>query len=325
MNGWKKLFALAAVLAALAGGGIWLGFQLIKPAGKPLSTTPNCLQHHGAFCTGVALKAISKQDIASFTSATGVFPSIVEYYQTFGKSFSLASAKQVAIVGARPFIQLNPHQISMNAIVSGQYDKYINNYATAVKKFGHPIMLSFGHEMNGNWSSWSEPFTKPSDFIAAWRHIHDIFVKDKVKNATWTWDVSHTGIHQPKLWWPGNQYVDWIGIDGYLRPGQTFAGQYDKQIKYLRKMVAPAHKPVFISETAVAPGKNQVKQINDLFKGARETRLVALIWFDVNKLAKWQLTSGSPATQAFRKNADLPPLPASPQDTPSPRNTPSHK
>jgi hypothetical protein len=40
-----------------------------------------------------------------------------------------------------------------------------------------------------------------------------------------------------------------------------------------------------------------------LFMGAREHHLIALIWFNVKKLAKWQLPTNSTAANAFRENA----------------------
>jgi hypothetical protein len=225
---------------------------------------------------------------------------MVEYYQAFGKGFSQPNATQVAIIGARPFIQWNPHNISIAAIAAGKYDKYIDSYAKQVKTFGHPVVLSFGHEMNGTWSTWSEPFTKPATFVAAWRHIVNRFKTDKVKNVIWAWDISHTGKLKVKSWWPGSAYVNWVGIDGYLRAGQTFAGQFWKTIGIVRKI--SDKKPILITETAVQPGKTQPQQIAELFKGARERHLFGLIWFDVNKKEPWKL-GGNPASLAAFKTA----------------------
>lgn len=301
MNRKYKLLSFVLVFLALAGGAFGLSFLLTQAgSAKKLSTTPDCLTH-GTFCTGVALRRVTSADIASFTHATGVFPSIVEYYQAFGHDFSSLNAGHIAYVGARPLIQIDPHRVSMTAIAAGQYDPYLVKYADAVKGFGHPVLLSFGHEMNGTWSSWSEPFTKPSDFVAAWRHIHDVFARQKVKNVQWTWDVSHSyGKHGYKPWWPGSKYVDWIGIDGYLRPGQTFAKQFWGPINLVRKL---AKKPVFLAETAVAPGPGQVKQIADLFHGAVQRHVRAIIWFDVNKKANWQLNANTEAAAAFKTSS----------------------
>ena len=56
-------------------------------------------------------------------------------------------------------------------IASGSYDGYLSAYAEAVRAYRHPVILSFGHEMNGNWYSWGYRNTSPAVFVAAWRHI----------------------------------------------------------------------------------------------------------------------------------------------------------
>jgi mannan endo-1,4-beta-mannosidase len=301
----KVLIALAVLVVCMASaGGIYhLDFHhgpasaAVASQKKKPSTTPTCLQKKGSFCTGVALKAVTREDLASFTRGTRVFPAIVEYYQAFGKPFSKINARRIALLGARPLIQINPHKIDLADIAAGHYDAYLRQYALALKSFGHQVVLSFGHEMNGTWSTWGLPFTKPAVFVAAWRHIHDVFAAEHVGNVTWSWDISHTA-HPPRPWWPGSKYTDWVGIDGYLRPGQTFAGQFWKSINTVRKF---SNKPVIIAETAVAPGKDQIKQMNGLFAGARERHLVGLVWFDVNKKAKWKIDNARQEA-AFRQD-----------------------
>ena len=40
-----------------------------------------------------------------------------------------------------------------------------------------PLYLRFAHEMNGGWFPWGVGTNGngPADYVAAWRHIHDIF------------------------------------------------------------------------------------------------------------------------------------------------------
>ncbi len=56
--------------------------------------------------------------------------------------------------GAVPLVQMDPDGISIAAIASGRYDGYLSSYAEAVRAYRHPVILSFGHEMNGSWYSW---------------------------------------------------------------------------------------------------------------------------------------------------------------------------
>jgi len=73
--------------------------------------------------------------------------------------------------------------------------------------------------MNGNWYPWSEQVNgnHPSQFVQAWQHVHDIFTKLGVTNVTWVWspNVEYGGSIPLSELYPGSNYVDWVGIDGY--------------------------------------------------------------------------------------------------------------
>ena len=63
--------------------------------------------------------------------------------------------------------------ISVAKIAAGQYDGYLSAYAEAVRAYRHPVILSFGHEMNGSWYSWGYRQDVPGDVrgrLAAHRH-----------------------------------------------------------------------------------------------------------------------------------------------------------
>ena len=74
-------------------------------------------------------------------------------------------------------------------IANGTYDSYIREFAEAARDWGHPFFLRFDWEMNGDWFPWSEGVNgnQPGDYVAAWRHVHDIFTAVGATNATWVW------------------------------------------------------------------------------------------------------------------------------------------
>ena len=80
--------------------------------------------------------------------------------------------------------------VSIAAIASGRYDGYLSAYAEAVRAYRHPVILSFGHEMNGTWYSWGYRHTSPAVFVAAWRHIVTLFRALGARNVTWLWTVN---------------------------------------------------------------------------------------------------------------------------------------
>ncbi len=98
-------------------------------------------------------------------------------------------------------------------IAAGIHDAWIREQADAVKALGKPVMIRYLWEMD----LLKEESISPTDFIAAWRRIHDIFENRGATNARWVWCPSaysfQTGTGP--TWYPGDAYVDWIGADGY--------------------------------------------------------------------------------------------------------------
>jgi mannan endo-1,4-beta-mannosidase len=299
---------LAIPAAALAAVGLLLLF-IHHPASAPShdhhsaareASNPACPKlPTSARFVGVAVNPPLTERIKSFAETTATHPALVEYYTRFGAPFQRQEARQVITAGSIPFIQLNPRRTPPSRIADGAYDKYLRQYAAEVKSFRCPVVLSFGHEMNGSWYPWGQPDTTPAEFIAAWRQIHRIFSSEHVTNVTWAWDPDHGG-SPAREWWPGSAYVDWVGIDGYLRPGQTFTGIFRKQLASIRSV---ARKPVFIAETGVAPGAQAAHQIARLFDNLSRYRLAGLVWFDINRLERWRLEGRQTAAKAFRRSA----------------------
>ncbi len=50
-------------------------------------------------------------------------------------------------------------------------------------------------EMNGDWTSWCGTVNGnvPSDYIPAWRHVHDIFVQEGASNVKFDWSPNVGG------------------------------------------------------------------------------------------------------------------------------------
>lgn len=248
---------------------------------------------------GIAVNRDIASSVGSFTRATGTHPALVELYSEFGAGFPRLQAYRVIRAHATPLLQWNPRHAPLAQIAGGAYDRYVRNFAAAVKSFGHPIVLSFAHEMNGTWYPWGRPGATPAQFKSAWRRIHVIFARGHVTNVTWSWDPSHSGTPASQ-WWPGRRYVDWVGIDGYLRPGQTFRYIFHRQLTIIRSIT---RKPVFIAETAVAPSAGQARQVASLFGGVAANHLMGFVWFDVNRLQAWRLEGRPAVDRAFRRLA----------------------
>ncbi len=273
-----------------------VGRKASPPGGSPPPAPSGGGVPTGHVFVGVAVKSAIASSVRTFSAVAGAHMALVEFYTPFGSPFPQQEAAQVVALGSTPFIQWNPGTAPLSSIAAGNYDGYVRHYATAVKAFGHHVVLSFGHEMNGSWSRWGSGHATPAQFVAAWRRIHNIFANQHVGNVTWSWDPSHVGA-DPQPWWPGTAYVDRIGIDGYQRPGQTFADIFAERLALIRSF---ASKPIFIAETSVAPSSGAPSQIIGLFNGVIQYHLSGFVWFDVNRLEQWRLEGRTAAIRAFR-------------------------
>jgi hypothetical protein len=317
------------------GYGQTTGYVLGPCSGAAPSVT---LSHtFGNQSIGVATKYAYQYREHAFSQVLQRTPSMAEFYEPFptATGFQGNVACFFAKRGIMSLIQLDPTKdVSLSAIAHGDYDGYLRGYATAVKEFHAPIALSFGHEMNGWWYPWglhqnspdAQFTTKPKDFIAAWRHIHDVFAKAGATNVKWVWSVRQNvgelkGKPWPGIdaWWPGGKYVDWVGMDGYFRrPNQTFDTVFGTQITDIKKITT---KPILIGETAVQmQNPNAAKQISELFDGVRRTpKMLGFVWFDLDSTRSsihWNIDKNLTAIKAIRAELHQPPA-----KSPAPKQT----
>jgi hypothetical protein len=240
----------------------------------------------------------------SFTADTGVRPDTVVYYSGWLEPFQASFASTASRSGAVPLVQINPGGVSIAAIAYGQYDVYLRQYAAAVHRYGHPVILSFGHEMNGYWYSWAGTHTAPATFVSAWRHIVDVFRAAGTRNVTWLWTIntvqSQAGVSPPQPWWPGDSYVTWVGIDGYYYSSVTkFSTLFGPTIASVRTWT---QKPILVAETSATPSASQPAKIADLFAGIHFYGLLGFVWFDAKTNQDWRLISPAAVT-AFKRAA----------------------
>jgi Glycosyl hydrolase family 26 len=244
--------------------------------------------------------------IDTYAMAIGRQPNLVLYYNGWGGSFPSSLAAMAREHGATLVVDLDPDHASLGSIAHGKQDGYLRSFAEAVLGFGHPVVISFGHEMNGDWYPWGWTHASPTVFVQAWRHIVTVFRDAGADNVTWLWTVNDILTGEPSIrdWWPGSSYVTWVGIDGYFyEPTDTFQSVYAPTIAAIHGLTA---KPILISETAVGQVAGQAAKIPLLFAGTLHYHLLGLLWFDVAQdgsliQQNWRLEGHPAAIAAFRR------------------------
>jgi mannan endo-1,4-beta-mannosidase len=248
--------------------------------------------------------------IGQFASAIGHQPNIAVYYSGWNETFRTGFAEEAAVEGAIPCVQIDPAGVSIGGIAAGRDDAYLISFARAVHAYGGGVIISFGHEMNAPEYSWGFGHVKPATFIEAWRHIVRIFRMQGDFNVTWLWTVN---VNDPDTgsigaWYPGSQYVTWVGIDGYyVRDSDTFGSIFGQTIGDVND-AAPG-KRILIAETAASPpGSVQATQINGLFAGVKDQQILGFVWFDVDQNGSlyrqdWRIENDPAAIAAFKRAA----------------------
>jgi mannan endo-1,4-beta-mannosidase len=240
----------------------------------------------------------------------GAKPNLVAYYSGWAQPFNVSYATMLHGHGAIPLVQIDPSFAKVPAIAAADYDTYLRSYADSVRDYGHAVVIGFGHEMNGYWYSWGYSHTSAANFIAAWRHIVTVFRQEGAYNVTWLWTVNQLarrGSQPIRAWWPGPNYVTWVGIDGYyVKPSESFDRVFGSTISQVQAITG---KPILLSETGVSPKVNGYRfaDITDIFNHVRSQNLLGVVWFDENQPAHglyqqdWQIEDDSQAQIAFRQ------------------------
>ncbi len=293
-------FALAVTAIAVTGSRITFRY----PPAVHQTLAPKSASYLGVFEAGPRPGTLpSYRSVEQFTEVAETRPNLVAYYSGWAQPFSVSYATMLRGHGAIPLVQVDPSFAKVAAIASGTYDTYLRSYADSVREYGHAVVIGFGHEMNGNWYSWGHPQTSPAEFIAAWRHIVKLFHEEGAYNVTWLWTVNQMGREgsQPiSAWWPGANYVTWVGIDGYYVPGSdSFNSVFGSTISQVRSITG---KPILLSETAVSPKiNNRFAAVEDIFNSVRSQNLLGVVWFDERQSPQgpyrqnWQIEGNSPS------------------------------
>jgi hypothetical protein len=274
-----------------------------SPATRPLLVSRPS-SYLGVYLGMSATGPPSYQAAQSFAAVAGTGPNLVEYVSFWGQPFATAYAQTLSKHRAVLVVQLDPVAVSVAAIASGRYNRYLRSYADSVRDFGHPVVIGFANEMNANWSSWGYGHTRPSEVVAAWRHIVTVFRRQGADNVTWLWtiDAEGSGGRPVASWWPGSGYVTWVGIDGYYTlPSDHFADIFGATIAQVRVLTS---KPILLSQTAAALGADQYADIRNLFEGMSAYGLLGLVWAGMKSDAgvDWRV-QGRRAEAAFRAGA----------------------
>ncbi|MET9733742.1 glycosyl hydrolase [Streptomyces sp. NPDC006458] len=291
-----------------AGGGDKSGGQVSEGAEEsvPYDVMPLLRPEKKYFGAAVEGAPNSMDGYRAYSDMVGKKPNLIEYYAAWGDGFDATGVRNAWGQDALTLVSWEPFDVSLKDIAAGRSDAYLKEYATAVRKLNLPVVISFADEFNGHWEKWGTKYTTPEDFVAAWRHIHEAFIEVGATNVIWAWSpniVNPVASVRLKPYYPGDGYVDWVGLIGYWTIEQPNA--FDSVFGPTRDQVRTfTKKPMILLETAAMPGERRRADIQILFESvAADEDLLGFIWFNHNKRADWRLEASPLALEEFKRLA----------------------
>ncbi|OGM33138.1 hypothetical protein A2962_05185 [Candidatus Woesebacteria bacterium RIFCSPLOWO2_01_FULL_39_61] len=263
-------------------------------------------------------------EISELEKELGIKISTIGIYKQFGLDYNkdlneadLAFIKTNAKTLLLTWEPWNPKE-GMNQSVDylkeindGKLDSYLSNFAQQVKGYSSPVILRFAHEMNGNWYPWGN---RPLEYKEAYRKVVDTFRKEGAANVRFMWSINHESVPPEAIsnsskYYPGDSYVDIIGLDGFnfgSSKGSSNWKSFPELFSSSYNFVTTRYpsKPVMISEVASTElGGNKSAWVNDMFtRLAVVPKVSEIIWFNLIKETDWRIDSSQSSLQSFKKN-----------------------
>lgn len=261
-------------------------------------------------------------EFEAFSQLVGAKPKLVMWYQSWAEP--IFYEKQMAwadSTGATPVVTWAPqngaHSMRLRDIYRyKRYDRYLLRSATLAREYGKPFFVRFGHEMNLPGSAFGpgRGGNRPRDFGKAWRYVVRLFRRHGATNVRWVWtpNVDCAGKCPFGKFYPGDSFVDWVGLDGYnygavdRTPWLSLVDVFQHSYRAMRRLT---RKPLMIAETASTEhGGDKAAWIRQGFAELPQAmpQVRAVLWFNRQKETDWRVNSSATSLAAFRSVVSSP-------------------
>ncbi|HEV2345363.1 MAG TPA: glycosyl hydrolase [Actinocrinis sp.] len=249
----------------------------------------------------------------------GVPPDMVEYFVNWTQDFSAVPVQDAYAQGMLPVLtwepspggnahttQVNFPEYSLSTIINGSHDAYIVKFADAVRDAKWPVAIRLAHEMNGNWYPWCEGVNgnTAGQYVEAWRHIHDVFSREHADNVIWVWapNIIRSASTPMAELYPGDAYVDWIGLSAYDVTEHTATQLIEPTLRLIRAFTA---KPLLITELGSQPSASKAAWTADFLSWLpKQSDVIGFIWFEYTRAqgagTDWGFDTDTETLASFR-------------------------
>jgi hypothetical protein len=314
---FRNYTPLLAIAAIVGSGMVMYNGTGTKEGGVPGTAIK---KYEGGFYTGVYIPGIkSMEKVTAFQQNSGIHQNIVSVYQAWGpaslEQFPLSLLEDISANNSVPMITWEPwvspfaieeqyadlktEQRGMAAIAGGRLNDYITSYALKIRNYNKPVFIRFAHEPGNPAYPWSAAGgNTPATYIAAWKKVVTLFAAAGVSNVTWVWNPwQHKAID---IYYPGADYVDWIGITALNYGSASWDGgwrSFEEIYQPYQKTLLSLNKPVMLAEFGTTGyGGDATAWLGNALKAIRENykEIKSLIFFNTDQDKNW-ITNWRPA------------------------------
>lgn len=280
-------------------------------------------------------KSINPESLKSLQNQIGKKVAIANYFQGWQYLSNEQIVNDLNVVnnnGWRPMISANPYfftgcQVNgmslYTVIANGNCDIFLHKIGKTLSKVKKPFFLRFAWEMNVNSMEWSILYTKslPQDFINAWRRFHDIVKEEGAKNVIWVFSpqIETPSTTDIALLYPGDKYVDWVGLDGYnWGTSKSWSSWQDFHTifynSYIKLAEIVPNKPIMIAEINTTNiGGDQASWYQSMLSNEIPNnfpKVDAIVFFNEDKTytegVKWLIDNTPASLEQFKTSISNP-------------------
>lgn len=245
---WLIVIAVGVVVLLAALGGAYA--VLKKPASPPprSSAQPTINSSYAVRCLAVGAAVPGRPQTVARFRATAELVGPLTIRRSFEPSLPVSFAKSTAggdpAAGLHSIVSWRPPNGDFLGAAQGKYDRQITAWARSVPKTG--VFATADHEPESDLPA--------AAFVALQRHLYKV-VKAANPTIRWGpiytaywWDPTQPGhyVGDPKAWWPGKKYADWVGLDWYAPEPRPMTTSPSFLTWY--RMFAPKGLPLLIPE-----------------------------------------------------------------------------
>ncbi|WP_028298516.1 glycoside hydrolase family 26 protein [Olivibacter sitiensis] len=122
-----------------------------------------------------------------------------------------------------------------------------------------PVLLRPFHEHTGNWFWWGAPYCSKEDYITLWKSTAEYLRNVKqVHNVLYIYSPDRVTSEEEYFdRFPGDDYVDILGLDMYHRGGESQASTFVTEVQQVMNILeeyAQKHDKVFVFSETGAEG-----------------------------------------------------------------------